>query len=273
MVKGSIFRILSIVLSTIAFHPIAVSQETGSTQTNVQSTVATQKPVVYDKYQDAAAAANGQLLSIDRSAATYSGYSVMPFGNRKKSVDEALTSAAKSPNSNFLVIADGRQVYGPDAPPPGSFWGGTYWVYRLLPIKYVALTGENLLAEIRAHATSRPMDGSVNLSLPHIQALAEIAKDPAYGSLTTEYRAIIRGANDERIDGYAMPSLIGLIAFHEGKNCTDDLLRWAKYHKNSQARLASYRVLISQGKQSDVEEILKLEENKAVKEAVKKELI
>jgi hypothetical protein len=37
--------------------------------------------------------------------------------------------------------------------------------------------------------------------------------------------------------------------------------------------LASYRALISQGKHSEVEEILKSEENKAIKEAVGKELI
>jgi hypothetical protein len=151
--------------------------------------------------------------------------------------------------------------------------GGTFWVYRVIPIRFVPLTSENLLAEIKAHATSHPLEGRANFLAPHMKLLAEIARDPAYGSLTSEYRAIIRAANDEHIDGYAMASLIGLLDLHEGKGCTEDLLRWAKHHKNSQVRLASYRALISQGKHSEVEEILKSEENKAIKEAVGKELI
>jgi len=249
--------------------PLALAQASSSAQQTETSQEALPRLTVYGNYKEALAASGGRLLSIDKNSRLYSGYSLLPFGSRNKAMAEAMSNAAKSPDLSFLVFEDRKQTFPAEAPPPGSFMGGVYYVYRVLPVRFVELTADNLLNEIKAHATTRISD----ISRQHIKALVDIAKDPAFRTLTSEYRNIVRGANDERFDGFALPSLIGLIELHEGKNCVDDLLRWAKFHKNPQARLGSYTALIALGKISEVEEILKSEENRAVKEAVKKALI
>lgn len=260
---------LVVVLFLGANSTFAIAQVSSPIQVTETSQKGLPSLAVYANYKDALAGAGDRLLSISKNSRLYSGYSLLPFGSRNKAVAEAMSNAAKSTDLSFLVFADGQQTYRAEAPPPGSFMGGVYSVYRILPVQYIELSADNLLNEIRTHATTRIGD----ISPQHINVLVDIAKNLAFRTLTNEYRNIIRSANDENFDGFALPSLIGLIEHHEGKSCVDDLLRWAKFHKNPQARLGSYTALIALGKLSEVEEILRSEENRAVKEAVKKALI
>lgn len=270
MQPSSLTKLIAIGLLSTSSLALSGDDTVPVSQSKVLTTEATIKlPAVYTLYKDALAAANGRLLTIDREWPTYSGYSLLPFGSKNKAIAEAMSKATKSKDSYFLVATDSSQTFPANEPPPGSFMGGVYSVYRIVPIRYIDLTSESLATEIKAHATTRVGD----ISRQHINALINSAKDPSFRSLTSEYRDIIRKNNDEHIDGFAFTSLIGLIEYHEGKACTDDLLRWAKFHKHPQARLGALMSLISLGRLSEVEEILKSEENSAVKDAVKKALI
>jgi hypothetical protein len=248
---------------------IALAQRSSAEQQVETPFKSSSELTVYKTYQEAISASGNRLISINQNSRIYSGYSILPFGNRNKAVAEAMRNAGKSHDLSFLVFTDKMQFFPGEAPPPGSFIGGDYYVYRILSFQYIELTTENLMNEIKIH-TIHPIG---DISREHIKALVDIAKDPAFSSLTSEYKTIIRNNNNENFDGFALPGLIELIQFHEGKSCVDDLLRWAKFHKNPQARLGAYNALIRLGKFSEVEEILKSEENNSIKDAVKRSLI
>ncbi|MFN4264424.1 MAG: hypothetical protein ACK4F8_01605 [Aquabacterium sp.] len=240
--------------------PIATSSQTQDEQ---------QQLTVYATYLDAVQSAGKKLLSIHKGSSYYTGYSLLPFGSREKAVKEALGFAAKSTDTVLIVTFDATETYRPEAPPPGSFMGGVYSVYRLLPIKYIDLTTQTLLTEIKAHVGLR----ITQISEQHIKYLTDVARSPDYKGLTPEYKALVRAGNNEYSDGFALSRLVQLIELHEGKSCAEELIRWAKFHKNSQVRHGAYTSLISLGKHAEVEEILKTEENKAVKQSVQDALI
>ncbi len=122
----------------------------------------------------------------------------------------------------------------------------------------VAANPDNLLAEIQRN--------------PDLAGFYhELAQQQEYKGLTKGYREIIRAKNDETTRGLAL--LVRLIALHDGKTSGDDLVKWAKYHRNAEVRMASDLALIEFGRGAEVEEILKTEPNHEVKEKVQKSLI
>jgi hypothetical protein len=186
----------------------------------------------------------------------YSGYSLEPFGSRSKALAEAQENAVKAGVTTVIITQDFKRNY--DTPPPGSKWYGTFNVISMEAIVPVDATPENLLAEIQKN--------------PAVTTYYfDLAKKPEFKGLTKGYREIIRTKNDENASG--LPLLIQLIVLHDGKSCGDDLLRWAKYHKNANARLAAYLGLIEFGRTAEVEEALKSEPNNEVKVKVQKSLI
>lgn len=186
----------------------------------------------------------------------YTGYSLEPFGSRTKALAEAEEKAQKAGISAGLITQDAQRTY--NTPPPGTKWYGTYDVVSLGAITPVEATPENLLAEIQ-----RNPEGAYYLQ--------ELAKQPTYKGLTKAYRDIIRTRNEENARG--IDALVRLVAFHDGKVAGDDLIKWAKYHKNADVRMASDLALIEFGRAAEVEEILKTEQNREVKEKIQKSLI
>ena len=186
----------------------------------------------------------------------YTGYSLEPFGSSAKALAEAQEKAQKAGINAAVITENDQHTY--DRPPPGTHWYGTYDVVALGAIAPVAATPENLLAEIQRNPENAG----------HFYDLAQQAD---YKALTKDYRDIVRAKNDENTRGLAI--LVRLIVFHDGKACGDDLAKWAKYHKNAEARLASDLALIQFGRASEVEEIMKTEPNREVKEKVQKSLI
>lgn len=185
----------------------------------------------------------------------YSGYSLLPFGSRKKAWVDAQTNAEKDGVSFAVITTDGEQAF--DTPPPGSSWFGNFSVIRLDAITPVDLSSDNLIAEIKING---------------IAYYSEVAKNPEFKGLTKDYREIIRANNYERAQ-QSLSGLVQLIALHDGKGSGDDLLKWAKYHKNAGVRLAAYLGLIEFGRTAEVEEVLKSESDYEVKVKVQKSLI
>ena len=64
-----------------------------------------------------------------------------------------------------------------------------------------------------------------------------------------------------------------MIALQDGASAGDDLVKWAKYHKNATVRLEACLGLIDMGRSNEVEEILKSEQNARVKTSVQQHLI
>ncbi len=162
----------------------------------------------------------------------------------------------KSGASAGFITQEGRHNF--DTPPPGTHWPGTYNMVSLGALTPVAATPENLLAEIQRNPENAG-------------TFYDLAQTAEYKALTKNYRDIVREKNDERTRGLAV--LVRLIALHDGKACGDDLVKWAKYHKNADVRLASDLALIQFGRGKEVEEILKTEPNNEVKSNVQKSLI
>lgn len=186
----------------------------------------------------------------------FTGYSLEPFGSAAKAMAEAQEKAQKGGINAAVVTENDQHTY--DTPPRGTHWPGTYDIVALGAITPVAATPENLLVEIQHNPENAG----------HFYDLAQQAE---YKALTKDYRDIIRAKNDENTRGLAL--LVRLIAFHEGKTCGDDLVRWAKFHKNADVRLASDLALIQFGRAAEVEEILKTEPNNEVKSKAQKSLI
>ncbi len=184
------------------------------------------------------------------------GYSLEPFGSRDKALAEAEEKAEKSGASAGFITQDGRHTY--NTPPPGTHWPGTYNMVSLAALTPIPANPANLLAEIQRNPENAG----------HFY---DLAQQPEYKALTKDYREIVREKNDEHTRGLAL--LVRLIAFHDGKACGDDLVKWAKYHKNADVRLASDLALIQFGRGAEVEEILKTEPNNEVRSKVQKSLI
>ena len=197
---------------------------------------------------------------------------VCPLLLRKRAMDEANEKAAKSGASTFIVYEDTERTYRADAPPPGSMFGGVYHVYSIFEIRFIELTRDSLLAELK-NAVSYPVR---YFGSSHLRTLIEIAKKPEYRALTQEYRNIVRSINQARLDGdvgNALVSLVALIGANEGDHAAEDLTRWAKFHAYAPVRVAAYRALIDMKKTREVEEMLRSEENTRVKDEVKRLLI
>ncbi len=190
------------------------------------------------------------------SGNVFSGYSLEPFGSRAKALAEAQDNAGKAGVSAAIITQDFQRTY--DTPPPGTHWHGTYDVVILGGINPVEATPENLLSEIQHNPAATGF-------------YLDLAKKAEFKGLTQGYREIIRGRNDENSQGISV--LVQLIAFHDGKACGDDLLKWAKYHRNPDVRVAAYLGLIQFGRTAEVEESLKSESNNDVKAKVQKNLI
>jgi len=211
---------------------------------------------IFKSYGEAVAFYKDKGQLVHNTGDVFMGYSLEPFGSRDKAMAEAQEKAQKANASAVIISQDFRRTY--NTPPPGTSWYGTYNVIGLAGITPVEATPANLLSEIQHNP------GVVGFYF-------ELAKKPEYKSLTKDYRDIIRTKNDENTQG--MSHLVRLIAFHDGKACGDDLLKWVKYHKNPEVRLASYLALIEFGRTAEVEETLKTEANNDVKAKVQKSLI
>jgi len=223
---------------------------------------------VFPTYKAAASSSNGRLLHIDMRANLSSGYSGSLFDERKKAVAAAEKRARNTRSRYFLVFRDGRQNFPASKPPPGKLMGGIYYVYQLLPIDYIELTPGNLLAEIKSH-----LQVSFELSREHVLNLFEVARNDKHKSLIKEYKKIVRDNNKETLANDALPQLVPLIASLEGKASANDIMKWAKYHKNPGVRVAAYTTLVELGKVQDVEKMLQNEKNQKVKEMVEQKLI
>lgn len=224
---------------------------------------------IYGKYEDAVAAAHGRLLILNNDSPVASGYSLLPFGSKQKAVNEATKKAAKLSNHDYLAYEDHEVTFSANTPPPGSFMGGVYYVYRIIGISYVTPTSAALLEQIKSNLVMSAGD----LSYMHAQYLADTASNPVYSGLTPMYEGLIRENNSEYIKSAMLPKLVKLIALHEGAASTEEIKRWAKYHKNSEVRLSAYLALLDLGKTADVEDLLKTEDNSAIKEKIQSKLI
>ncbi len=211
---------------------------------------------VFKTYNEAVAfyKASGQMPHATGNV--FTGYSLEPFGSAAKAMAEAQEKAQKGGISAAVITENDQHTY--DRPPPGTRWYGTYNVVALGAITPVAATPENLLVEIQRNPENAG----------HFFDLAQQAE---FKTLTKDYRDIVRAKNDETTRGLGL--LVRLIAFHDSKACEDDLVRWAKFHKNADVRLASDLALIQFGRANEVEEILKTEPNNEVKSKVQKSLI
>jgi hypothetical protein len=181
----------------------------------------------------------------------YIGTSKSLITAEKDSYNNAVEEAKKSTELLFYVDRSYNEQV--------TSWGIsgiTQHVTVLNSFSLVNLTPENLLAEIKVGSDSY---------------LFDYAKKPEFKSLTKDYKEIVRARNYEKVNGQEY--LVQLIILHEGKDCADDLMKWAKHHNNSGARLASYLGLIQFGKSSEVDEILKSEPSISIKNRVQKALI
>ena len=221
----------------------------------------------------------------------YSGYSLLPFGSRKKAWADAQSNAEKDGVSVVVISTDGEREYEPGNIPPGASWYGTFAVITLSAVTPVDLTQASLLDAIKSNGVGYFM---------------ETAKKPEFKGMTKDYREIVRANNNpepeqgrrpimscsentnynlhlkhgneinrdfnlEKVEG--LSCLTQLITLHDGKTSGDDLLKWAKYHKNANVRLQAMLGLIEFGRTAEVEEVLKTETNNEVKTKVQKNLI
>lgn len=254
------FMIAAVILSVYLFQPAQAED------------IAKSSAQVFNSYPDAVKFAEEKGKILHLAGKQFSGYSLLPFGSRKKAYAEAQEKVETNKESMAYISVDRELHFAGDNPPPGSFTGGIYQVITLNIVSLLDLSSENLLNEIQsADLNNYGLKDHLLDNYRLKDHLLGYAKKAEFKDLSKNYREIIRARNNASSNG--LYDLTQLIVLHEGKSCADDLIKWSKFHKNPGVRLASYLGLIQFGKTSEVEEILKSEADNSVKDKVQKNLI
>lgn len=238
-------------------------------QATAQPTAGSQAPDVrvYRTYAEAAAAGEGKIPSLGDGIPYFDGYSLKPFRPKQAAFDEAVEKARKARSTTLLVVIDKDQQYPSTSPPPGSFAGGVYNVVGLAPVAYLEPTTENLLSELRLHVYSAATPPE------HVALLLKLASEPQHRAAVPELKALVRQERSERMPASASAGLVEAVVAQESAAAADDLIRWCKYHKNPDLRLASYQALLKMGRTKDVEDLLRNEPDKKVRAQVERKLL
>jgi len=249
---------------------LTLAQASKATPIDVDSSQSEDKLTIYEDYAHLVDAQAGKLIILKEVSEYYDGYSMLPFGSRKKAITQAIGKAKSSNFSLFLTIRDEEHLFDGSSPPPGKFMGGTYHMYIIWPVEVGELTSDSLLAEIIAHTKeNRPTD----IINKHVVNLIKMAEDKSFSKITHNIKEIIREKNTEGAPEDIMRGMVTLVAIHEGPGCAADLIKWAKYHKSPAVRASSYIELINMGEVEKVEDNLKQEKNDDVVSEVKDKLI
>lgn len=225
------------------------------------------QPQVNRNYKDLVGSiATEQMPILTEGLPVYAGYALKPFRSRDDAMNEALGKAAKFGRTTLLVLADREQTYS--NPPPGSFVGGVYAVVALTPIQVQTVTPDLLFSELKRHIFS-----SQSVVTEHSQWLLQriVADKPA--GAPVELKALIRSVRAEQMNALLAEQLVQSVFLLTDISSGEDMLRWAKFHKNSGARQASLLVLLKLGRTKEVEEALKTEVDRKVKATVERQLI
>ncbi len=227
------------------------------------------QPQVNRNYKDLVGSiATEQMPILTEGLPVYVGYALKPFRSRDDAMKEALGKAAKSGRTTLLALADREQTYPATNPPPGSFSGGVYAVVALTPIQVQTVTPDLLFSELKRHIFS-----SQSVVTEHSQWLLQriVADKPA--GAPDELKALIRSVRAEQMNALLAEQLVQSVFLLTDSSSGEDMLRWAKFHKNSGARQASLLALIKLGRIKEVEEALKTEVDRKVKATVERQLI
>jgi hypothetical protein len=175
-------------------------------------------------------------------------------------------------DSAAVVLSDTTEVFSGNAPPPGGFMGGDYYVVLLGAVSFTDPTPANVLAEIRTelfdfNAKSR------GVMLQNVTALIGRTSEPAFAGVTSNFPDLIRDPRAVSFPPLIAQALIEAVGAHPPVDFDDQLLRWAKYHKHPTVRLVSMRLLVQRGHRDEVEPLLANEPDPQVKAAISQLLL
>jgi hypothetical protein len=236
-------------------------------------------PKIFKKSNEVTSQAkeNNKLIHFGKFARGFSY--ALNFNSRKKAFDEALSNAITAGFTSVYEVSNQDVNYDPA--PPGSYMPGLYSVATLLEITFLDINPENLIIELTNGLQNSLQNGnggyeSNKFGTDYVKSLFELAAKPEHKGLSGKYKEIIRANNSDHgrsTLSQQLGELTDIIVLQEGNDCANDLIRWAKFHKDNGVRLSAYLNLVKLGKVSEIEEMLKTEVNPEIKDTVQKNLI
>lgn len=214
------------------------------------------------------AQAGDRLIALASPEETLFGYAIAaPFKTNEGAFDDIRKLATARGVKQVLVLQATTQIFPGDKPPPGGFLGGVYHVVRALPFGFVPMTKEAITEQLRrALLATRP-------AKEHFQYALTLARQDRHRDIGADLRLLLRGELAQGADSQMVSQICETIVHHEGDAAADDMLKWAKFHKNFGARLCAYKALMKAGRTRDVEEVLRSEPDKALKSRIERSLL
>lgn len=211
-------------------------------------------PRFFSSYEKLLEATKGTLPLLERGE--YVGQSLLPFGSRNRAIQEAKENALKSNFSVFVLVHDREEKA------TTGIATGIYHVIKLRPITLLPQTPENLLSIL-----DRPWVIPDQLK----DFYGKLLSQPESAFLLAKEREWIKA--DSTYAGplpihFAVRAVIAL----EGKAAVGDLKKWARYHSSERVRSAAYKGLLDFGENEFVEEAIKSESDRGLKNSVEDSL-
>lgn len=188
----------------------------------------------------------------------YEGTSLLPFGSRDRAMQEAKDNAKKSGYKTFVVTYDRQERMT-----KGLGTG----IFQVVKIQGVELVDKSVGAVMQSiEAFSR---------IPELRSILVAAlKEPEFAEQVPQFKSWVQRDEDQMPSGVAMSEIVKAIVLHEGKLASEQLKKWAKFHRSADVRAQSMKALLQFGETDLVEDMVKSEKDKfaklALEEAIRK---